>query len=188
MQIRLAAYLQADSIVDGEGIRTVIWTQGCPHNCPGCHNPETHDFEGGALVDLNEVYEIIDGLEGQDGITFSGGDPFSQPLACSKIAEYAREKGYNIWCYTGFTFEQLIKISSIKPEVMAFLEKIDILVDGKFELAKKSYDLKFAGSSNQRIIDVQASLKANKVILVPKYNQKENNSFTGYKRPVGVYV
>lgn len=188
MQIRLAAYLQPDSIVDGEGIRTVIWTQGCPHNCPGCHNPETHDFEGGALVDLEEVYDIIDGLEGQDGITFSGGDPFSQPAACAEIAEYARNIGYNIWCYTGFTFEQLLKLSETKPEVMKFLEKIDILVDGKFEIAKRSYDLKFAGSSNQRIIDVPTSLIENKVVLAEKFYQNEENDIASYRRPVGVYV
>lgn len=92
MQIRLAAYLQPDSIVDGEGIRTVIWTQGCPHHCKGCHNPQTHSFDGGALVDLEEVYSIIDSLEGQNGITFSGGDPFCQSAACASIASYVKKR------------------------------------------------------------------------------------------------
>ena len=186
MKIRLAAYLQPDSIVDGEGIRTVIWTQGCPHHCLGCHNPETHDLEGGALVDLKEVYEIIDSLEGQNGITFSGGDPFMQPKECSEIAKYARSKGYNIWCYTGYTFEQLLSLSKTKKEVMDFLREIDVLIDGKFELAKKSYNVIFRGSSNQRIIDVKESLKKNKVVLVEKYiNNKELSS---RKRQVGVYI
>lgn len=176
MKIRLAAYLQPDSIVDGEGIRTVIWTQGCPHNCPGCHNPETHDFKGGALVELDEVFEIIDTLEGQTGITFSGGDPFMQAKECNKIARYAVSKGYNIWCYTGFTFEQLLKLSETKKEIMDFLETIDVLVDGKFDVNKKSLSVLFAGSSNQRIIDVKKSLEKNEVVLVEKYLKKEKVS------------
>lgn len=186
MKIRLAAYLQPDSIVDGEGIRTVIWTQGCPHHCLGCHNPETHDMEGGALVDLEEVYEIIDSLEGQDGITFSGGDPFMQPKACSEIAKYARKKGYTIWAYTGYTFEQLMSLSKTKPEFMDFLKEIDILVDGKFELSKKSYNTLFRGSSNQRIIDVAKSLKAKKTVFVEKY--KTTYVLDGRTRQKGVYI
>lgn len=164
MQIRLAAYLQSDSIVDGEGIRTVIWTQGCPHHCKGCHNPETHDFQGGALVDLKEIYQEIDKLEGQTGITFSGGDPFMQPKECSLIASYAKELGYNIWCYTGFTFEELLTMSKTKKEIMNFLKNIDVLVDGKFEEDKKDLTLKFRGSSNQRIIDVKKSLNEGRIV------------------------
>ena len=116
MKIRLAAYLQPDSIVDGEGIRTVIWTQGCPHHCFGCQNPQTQDFKGGAEVDIEEVKDIIDGLKGQDGITFSGGDPMVQPAACAEIAKYARTKGYNIWCYTGYDYETLLKLAKEKKE------------------------------------------------------------------------
>lgn len=186
MKIRLAAYLQPDSIVDGEGIRTVIWTQGCPHSCLGCHNPETHDVEGGALVDLEEVYEIIDDLEGQDGITFSGGDPFMQPKECSEIAKYSRKKGYNIWAYTGFTFEQLLTISEKKPEIIDFLKDIDVLVDGKFELRNKSYNCLFRGSSNQRIIDVKTSLKKKKAIIIDKYNGKDKTN--NRNRQSGIYI
>ena len=98
--IRLAADLQSDSIVDGPGLRTVIWTQGCAHKCFGCQNPQTWDFNGGALVPLDMVYEAIDELEYQSGITFSGGDPMYQPYACCEIAKYCKEKGYNIWVYT----------------------------------------------------------------------------------------
>lgn len=180
MKIRLAAYLQPDSIVDGEGIRTVIWTQGCPHNCKGCHNPETHSIDGGALIDLEEVFEAIDALEGQTGITFSGGDPFMQPKECSVIAKYAKDKGYNIWCYTGFKFEDLLKLSKNKPEIMDFLADIDILVDGKFDITKKSYNVVFAGSSNQRIIDVKKSLQTNEVVLEKKY--VENHSVSSLKQ------
>lgn len=186
MKIRLAAYLQPDSIVDGEGIRTVIWTQGCPHNCLGCHNPETHDIKGGALVDLEEVYQIIDNLEGQDGITFSGGDPFMQPKECSEIAKYAKTKKLNIWSYSGYTFEQLLSLSDKKPEIMEFLKEIDVLVDGKFELSKKSYNSIFRGSSNQRIIDVKKSLKLKKAILVDKYETSNINQ-TKAKQP-GIYI
>ena len=86
--IRLAADLQSDSIVDGPGLRTVIWTQGCSHNCPGCQNPQTHDFNGGGLIDIDLVKAAIDELEYQTGITFSGGDPMFQPYACNELAEY----------------------------------------------------------------------------------------------------
>lgn len=186
MKIRLAAYLQSDSIVDGEGIRTVIWTQGCPHHCLGCHNPETHDFNGGALVDLEEVFEIIDTLEGQDGITFSGGDPFMQAKECSLIAKYAKGKGLNIWAYTGFTFEELLNLSTRKPEIMDFLKEIDILVDGKFVLAEKSLNCIFRGSKNQRIIDVKKSLKSKKTIISPDYETKEYIS--NRIKPEGIYI
>lgn len=186
MKIRLAAYLQPDSIVDGEGIRTVIWTQGCPHNCLGCHNPETHSMDGGALVDLEEVYDIIDDLEGQDGITFSGGDPFMQAKECSLIAKYARSKGLNIWAYTGYTYEQLITLSKVKPEIMDFLKEIDILVDGKFVLAEKSLNCIFRGSKNQRIIDVKKSLKNKKMVVASGYEMKELQS--NRKKSEGIYI
>ena len=91
MKIRLAADLQEDSIVDGLGIRTVIWTQGCSHNCPSCHNPSTHDFNGGDLVELDDVLEALEDLTGQDGVTFSGGDPMFQPKQCAILAKKVHE-------------------------------------------------------------------------------------------------
>ena len=186
MKIRLAANLQPDSIVDGEGIRTVIWTQGCAHHCFGCHNPETHDFKGGAEIDLEEIFADIDELEGQDGITFSGGDPFYQPKECFEIAKYAKKKKLNIWAYTGYTFEELIDLSKEKKDIMSFLKEIDVLVDGRFILAKKSYNCIFRGSTNQRIIDVKESLKQKKVILVEKYIPKVSQS--NRVRESGVYI
>lgn len=176
MTIELAADLQIDSIVDGEGIRTVIWTQGCPHSCEGCHNPHTHNIKDGITVEVEEVLKEIDLLDGQDGITFSGGDPFIQPLACSVIAKYAKTKGLNIWCYTGYIFEQLLELANKKKDILKFLEEIDVLVDGKFEINQKSYNTVFRGSSNQRIIDVKKSLTKNKVILVEKYYVQEEIS------------
>ena len=176
MKIRLASPLQCDSVVDGEGIRTVIWTQGCSHNCKGCHNPETHDFNAGALIDVEEIKEELDNLTFQDGITLSGGDPFMQPDACLEIAKHAKKIGLNVWSYTGFTFEQLKKMSSIKPVIMKLLENIDVLIDGKFILEEKSYDLAYRGSKNQRIIDVQKSLKNNEVVILEKYNDIESSN------------
>ncbi len=173
MKIRLAADLQTDSIVDGEGIRTVIWTQGCPHNCFGCHNAMTHDFSKGDLVDIEDVKVAISNLKCQDGITFSGGDPMCQPEACLLLAKFAREQGLNIWCYTGYTYEELMTLSKKKPSILEFLKQIDVLVDGKFVLAEKSLDIIFKGSRNQRIIDVQESLKTNKICLVKKYIEEE---------------
>lgn len=169
MKIRLAANLQEDSIVDGQGIRTVIWTQGCSHNCPFCHNPSTHDFKGGELVDLDDVASALENLSGQDGVTFSGGDPMFQPKTCSILAKKVHELGMNVWAYTGFTFEELIK--SANKDILDFLNEIDVLIDGKFEIEKKSMDLEFRGSSNQRIIDVPKSLERKKVVL---YNLNNN--------------
>ena len=163
MKIRLAADLQTDSIVDGLGIRTVIWTQGCSHNCPNCHNPGTHDFNGGELVDIEDVIEVIENLNGQDGVTFSGGDPMFQPKQCALLAKKIHELGMNVWAYTGFTFEELLEKGS--KDILEFLREIDVLIDGKFEPSKKSLDLQFRGSSNQRIIDVPKSLENHKTIL-----------------------
>lgn len=171
--VRLAGKIDQDSIVDGEGIRSVIWFQGCSHNCYMCHNPETHDFNGGFLTNIEEVKEQIRELEFQNGVTFSGGDPMFQPEALYELAKCCHECGLNVWCYTGFTFEKLIEMSKLKPIYKEVLGEIDVLVDGKFELEKKSFDVKFRGSTNQRIIDVNKSLKEEKIILIPKYIYEE---------------
>ena len=183
MQIRLAADLQKDSIVDGNGIRTVIWTQGCPHNCFGCHNPSTHSFDDGALVDIDYIKSEIDDLVYQDGITFSGGDPMCQAEACYEIAKYARDLGLNIWCYTGYTFEQLIKLGEKKKSVMDFLSVIDVLVDGKFMIEYKSLDCLYRGSTNQRLIDVKKSLIKGNVCLL-----EDSISVVHFKKSSHLYV
>jgi len=175
MKIRLATPdLQPDSIVDGEGVRAVIWTQGCKHHCPGCHNPETHSFDDGYLVDVEDIKTKIAALEGQDGITLSGGDPFEQAEACLEIAKYAKGQNLNVWSYTGYTYEKLIEKAKTDKNVLELLKNIDVLVDGPFILREKSYDSKFRGSKNQRLIDVPKSLKEKKVILVDKYYQSNN--------------
>lgn len=185
MKIRLATpVLMQDSIVDGEGIRAVIWTQGCSHKCPGCHNPQTHSFEDGFLLDIEEVKDQIDALEGQDGITFSGGDPLYQVEECLELAKYIKEKKMNIWCYTGFTYETLINLSKKNSKIIEFLNTIDVLIDGPFMLELKSLDCVFRGSTNQRIIDTKMSLKNNRVCLVEKYYQTNKKNID--KR--GLYV
>ena len=165
MNIRLANPLQRDSVVDGPGIRMVIWTQGCPHHCPFCHNPETHSFKGGNLVLVDDLVEEIKNSELQDGITFSGGDPMMQPIPCTYIAKKCKELGLNIWCYTGFLFEELLD----KPDCLEFLKYIDVLVDCKFDNNSKSYSAIFRGSKNQRILNVKSSLKKKKAVCLREY-------------------
>ena len=184
MNIRLATpNIQKDSIVDGEGIRAVIWTQGCRHHCPGCHNPTTHTFDKGYVLDVEDLKKQIDELEGQDGITFSGGDPMEQPIPCSHLASYAKTKNLNIWCYTGYTYEELIEKSKKEPEIIEFLKNIDVLVDGKFILSEKSYDVPFRGSKNQRIIDVKKSLEKKKTVILSRYKEEKSTK----KKPL-LYV
>lgn len=170
--VRLAAPIEGDSIVDGEGIRAVVWFQGCAHNCEGCHNPESHSFSAGKLVKIDDVKEVIKKLEFQNGITFSGGDPFYQPKALYSLAKYTHELGMNVWCYTGFLFEELLEMSKKDKIIKDALGEIDVLVDGKFELAKKSFEVKFRGSYNQRILDVKESLNSGKAKEIEKYAYK----------------
>jgi anaerobic ribonucleoside-triphosphate reductase activating protein len=176
MKIRLAAPLQRNSIVDGEGIRAVVWTQGCIHNCFGCHNPNTHDVNGGFEVDIEELKKDIKSLNEEDGVTFSGGDPFCQVDACLELARYCHDICLNVWCYTGYTYEKLIELAKEKTNILDFLNEIDVLIDGPFILAKKSFDVKFRGSKNQRVIDVKKSLKKGSVVEVKKYQYIENKN------------
>lgn len=169
MKIRLAGDLTTESIVDGEGIRTVVWTQGCLHHCPGCHNPQTHDKDGGFLKDVAELCEEIREVPFQDGITLSGGDPLEQVDACLEIAKFCHSIGLNVWCYTGYTMEYLLRRCEKEDNLREFLENIDVLVDSPFILELKSYNVPFRGSSNQRIIDSKKSVEENKVCLVAKY-------------------
>jgi anaerobic ribonucleoside-triphosphate reductase activating protein len=160
-KIRVAG-LTDDSIVDGKGFRFVIFTQGCLHHCKGCHNPETWDMNGGTLMDIDEIKEKIARNGLLDGITFSGGDPFYQSDACANLAKWAKERGLNIWAYTGFLYEELLKM----PEVKEFLDLVDVLVDGPFILEEKSLLLNFRGSKNQRVIDLNETKKTGIVSLI----------------------
>jgi anaerobic ribonucleoside-triphosphate reductase activating protein len=183
MKVRLATPdIQTDSVVDGEGIRSVIWTQGCSHNCKGCHNPETHSFTEGYLIDIDLIKKKINSLEGQDGITLSGGDPMYQPKECAEIAKYCHELNLNVWCYTGFTYEELIELSKKNKYILDFLSNIDVLIDGKFILEQKSFDVKFRGSKNQRVIDVPKSLIEGKVHIKKGYETEKEEVLTTRKK------
>lgn len=157
MRIKVAGF-EPESIVDGDGIRFVIFTQGCPHHCEGCHNPESHDFNGGTEYDTSDIIKMIAENPLISGITLSGGEPFCQQEACMVIAKEAHRRNLSVWCYTGFTFEQLKK----EP----LLKEVNILVDGRFELSQKTLTQPFKGSSNQRIIDVQKSLLRNSLVVL----------------------
>lgn len=153
----------SDSIVDGKGLRYVLFFQGCDNLCKSvCHNPETHSLTGGKVFRIADVKKMIkENTEISAGATFSGGEPFLQPLALYELAKYTHSLGLNVWAYTGKHFEDLIEDKLTRKT----LTEIDILVDGPFILSKKDLTLRFRGSSNQRIIDVKRSLSANKAIV-----------------------
>ncbi len=162
MRLRISGIVQ-DSIVDGPGLRYSIFTQGCPHHCEGCHNPQTHPYKGGKKISIRKIKKDILANPLLQGVTLSGGDPFVQAKALLPIAKFIKERGLELACYTGYLFEMLNSESI--PFAKELLSYIDILIDGKFILSQKSLDLKFKGSRNQRTIDVQASLKEGKVVL-----------------------
>ena len=145
----------SDSIVDGPGIRTTIFCQGCPHHCPGCHNPETWDFGCGTQVPVEDLVDIVRSNPLCRGVTFSGGEPFAQAAGFAKLARLLKEKGYEVASYSGYTFEELLGGSDDQKEL---LSSIDILIDGPFLMAEKSLEIAFRGSRNQRILDVKKSL------------------------------
>ena len=155
MKINIAGTIP-DSIVDGPGVRYVIFAQGCGHHCKGCHNPQTWDFNKGKSVEVKELFDDIMKSVVSKRVTFSGGDPFYQVPAFVELAKMLNQEGFEIIAYTGFTFEELM--SDLDNDYINLLEQIDYLIDGKFEEDKKSLSLKFMGSSNQRIIDVQKSI------------------------------
>lgn len=156
MRFRLAGLVN-DSIVDGPGLRLAVFVQGCPHHCPECHNPQSHDFDGGEWGDTAEILRIAEDNCLLDGITLTGGEPFCQPEACAELARGAHELGLNVWVYTGYLFENLLNGTDAQREL---LKNADVLVDGPFLIAQKSMDVRFRGSKNQRLIDVQKSLNA----------------------------
>lgn len=165
MDIRIAGVVE-ESHVDGPGIRFAVFVQGCPHRCEGCHNPETHDFDGGRAVDTDELFEQCSANPLIKGVTFSGGEPFCQAAALYELGCRFRERGLNLMCYSGWTFEELSERARDAEDVKKLLSILDYLVDGKFELPQRSLVLKFRGSANQRIIDVQKSLSENRTVTV----------------------
>ena len=158
MQIRIAGLVE-ESFVDGDGIRFAIFMQGCQRHCEGCHNPETHALDGGRLVDTKEIISAIKKNPLLDGITLTGGEPLLQICAANELARAAKNLGLSVWCYTGYTFENL------PPNSNALLENIDVLIDGEFIESLRDLELQFRGSHNQRIIDVKKTREQNKIVL-----------------------
>ena len=151
----------SDSIVDGPGIRTTIFSQGCPHHCPGCHNPETWEFGCGTLIPVETVADIVKSNPLCRGVTFSGGEPFAQAAEFAELAALLKESGYEVASYSGYTFEALLKGTE---DQKLLLGTIDILIDGPFIQSQKSLEIAFRGSRNQRILDVRKSLAEGKAV------------------------
>ncbi len=162
-KIKIAGLVE-ESIVDGPGLRFVIFTQGCPHNCKGCHNPQTHDFEAGQFASIEELNKKICDNPMLRGVTLSGGEPFMQAKQLSKLISTLKSKNLDVITYTGFKFEDLLDAANEDNGYLELLKDTDILIDGKFEEDKKDESLLFKGSSNQRTIDVKKSLEKGRVI------------------------
>lgn len=160
MKMRITGVV-TDSIVDGPGLRLAVFFQGCPHHCPGCHNPHTHDFAGGCETDTEGIIDLLRPPNLMAGITLTGGEPFCQPEAFLRLAYGAKRLGKNVWAYSGYTYEQLLA----KEETTEILRCCDVLVDGPYIQEQRSLELAYRGSRNQRIIDVPASLAAGEVVL-----------------------
>lgn len=151
--LRLSGPIEHDNIVNGYGLRAVIWTQGCLQHCPGCQNPETWGLDGGQLVSVEDIKSELSQLKGQAGLTFCGGEPFLQPEACLEIAKFVKsELGWNVWSFSGYTYEQ---IKSYGGPAWEFLKELDALIDGPFILAERDLTLKFRGSRNQRLLHLK---------------------------------
>ena len=162
--IRIAGIIE-ESIVDGPGVRTSIFVQGCLHNCEGCHNQHTHDFNGGYDTETDEIIEKLAKNSLVRGITISGGEPFEQAENLIDLAKKTHEIGKTVIVYSGYTFDELMKNSVKNENIRILLENCDILIDGKFILSQKTLELKFRGSKNQRIIDLKQTFLQNKIIL-----------------------
>lgn len=163
MSIRIAG-IESESIVDGPGFRFAVYTQGCPHACPGCHNPQTHPFEGGRMVEAEELMESLQASPLNKGVTLSGGEPFCQAEELLPFARLVKAAGMSLWAYSGYTFEQLVSEDAPRGsrELMALC---DVLVDGPYVEALSSYSAHWRGSTNQRLIDLPASLAAGCAVL-----------------------
>ena len=155
--------IEAESIVDGPGFRYVVFVQGCPHHCPGCHNPQSHPFEGGTPYTAKDLFAEFCKNPLLSGITLSGGEPFCQAEALCELAELVKERGKTVVAYSGYTLEQLLEKSKTEPSILRLLRLCDTLIDGPYIESKRNLELLFRGSENQRIIDLNEWFKANDV-------------------------
>ena len=161
----MLAGVMDESIVDGPGIRYVVFVQGCPHRCEGCHNPQTHDFSGGQTADIPKILEEIDGDPMISGVTFSGGEPFCQAEQLCRLADEVKRRGKDLMIYSGYTYEELVDAAENDKGVKHLLETADRLVDGPFILSERDLELPFRGSRNQRYIDMKKTLRRGTVVL-----------------------
>ena len=164
-KIRLAGIAQ-NSLVNGTGLRKVFFSQGCTHKCKECFSPFTWDFKGGKLIDIDELVKQVKDEYYLDGVTFSGGDPFQQADKFAILAKELKKMNINIWCYTGYTWEELMELSKTDNNVKELVNNCDVIVDGPYIPKKHNPNLKFKGSSNQRIIDVKLSLQQGKINII----------------------
>lgn len=158
-----------DSIVDGPGLRFSVFVQGCTHRCPGCHNPESQPADGGTVRRVDDVVAEIEANPLVRDVTLTGGEPFEQCAACLALARRLKAKGYGIWAYSGYRYEDLAS-GAVDRLAPALLSCCDVLVDGPFVQALNSYDLAWRGSSNQRIIDLAATRAAGRVVLWERHD------------------
>ncbi len=161
----MVAGLVPESIVDGLGLRFTVFVQGCPHHCEGCHNPQTHPFEGGKALSAGEIFTHMEKNPLISGVTLSGGEPFCQAEALLPLAKLVKGKGLHLCSYSGYTFEELVEMGKSRPPVKELLELCDVLIDGRFILAERTLEKRFAGSRNQRVLDVRRSLEEGKPVL-----------------------
>ncbi|CAM3714230.1 anaerobic ribonucleoside-triphosphate reductase activating protein [Hathewaya histolytica] len=161
--IRLSGII-FESLANGPGIRRVFFSQGCTHNCEGCFNKHTHSFHGGEIFSIKNLIDDLKDNPIINGVTFSGGDPLEQAESFYYLAQEVKNLGLNIWCYTGYTFEYILKHLDEKAFWKELLDSIDVIVDGRFMESQKNHSLKYRGSRNQRIIDVKKSLELGKII------------------------
>lgn len=161
-ELRVAG-IEPESIVDGPGFRFAVFVQGCPHNCPGCHNPQTHPFEGGKVMSVEEIFQEFKRNPMLKGITLSGGEPFCQAAPLAKLAEFVHSACKDVVVYTGYTYEELAVSSD--TAIQTLLSETDLLVDGPYIEAQRDIELRFRGSGNQRMIDMAATRAAGRPVL-----------------------
>lgn len=170
--LRLAGVVR-ESIVDGPGLRFTVFAQGCPHHCIGCHNESTHDFKGGNLTEIETILTEIDKNPLLSGVTFSGGEPFCQAEGFCMLARKVKDRGLHIVAFSGYTYEELMDMAE-RPDpegacVKELLDLTDLLIDGRFDLSLRDLTLCFRGSQNQRLIDMNKTRNAGKIVLDDKY-------------------
>jgi len=160
--LRLAGVVP-ESITDGPGFRFTVFTQGCPHHCPGCHNPQTHDFSGGEEKNVEDLLQQMRKNPLLSGVTLSGGEPFCQAQQLLPLAQAVKADGLELAAYSGYTFEQLVEQGG---DMLRLLQLCDVLIDGPFLLEQRSLSLRFRGSRNQRLLDVAESLRQGKAVEI----------------------